>query len=186
MTCPNPDLLSALFDGELEPPWSERIDAHVAECGRCQQILAGFRFLKRRLYEDPEPPVEEALARTRDRLDSSLRAPVWHRLRLWRTRISVPLPAIAAMFLVFLGMAAVLVFVKPRSSFPFMSIKQQPSGVTEVQVAAPIEDLQQLLKSLDQGSTNQQIVIDLPADTEFLQFGEPKMLRAEDYGRRVR
>jgi hypothetical protein len=186
MTCPNPDLLSALFDGELESPWSEKIDAHVAECGRCQRILARFRFLRRHLHEDPEPPVEESLARTRDRLDSSLRAPVWHRLRLWRTRISVPLPAIAAMFLVFLGMAAVLVFVKPRSSFPFMSIRHQPSGITEVQVAAPIEDLQQLLKSLDQDSTNQRIVIDLPADTEFLQFGEPRMLRAEDYGRRVR
>jgi hypothetical protein len=186
MTCPNPDLLSAFFDGEVEPPWSERINAHVGECSRCQQTLTRFRSLRRLLHEDREPPVDVVLARTRDRLESSLRASGWRRLRFWQTRVSVPLPAVAAMFLVFLGMAALLVFIKPRSSFPFMSIKHQPSGITEVQVAAPIEDLQQLLKSLDQESINQQIVIDLPADTEFLQFGEPRMLRAEDYGRRVR
>jgi hypothetical protein len=67
-----------------------------------------------------------------------------------------------------------------------MSIKKQPSGVTEVQVAAPIEDLEQLLKSLDREPGNQQIIITLPEDTEFLQFSEPKMLRADEYSRRLR
>jgi hypothetical protein len=89
----------------------------------------------------------------------------------------------AAIFFVFLGMGGMLIFLGTRPNFPFMSIKKQPSGITEVQVAAPIEDLEQLLRSLDREPGNQQILITLPEDTEFLHLGEPRMLRADEYSR---
>jgi hypothetical protein len=186
MNCPNPDLLSAFFDGEIEAPWSERIKEHVGACRRCQKNMARLESLKQILLADKEPPVEGPLTRTRELLQS-LR-PLWlrRRRRLWRRRISLPVPALGAMFFVFLGMGGLLIFLSTRPNFPFMSIKRQPSGITEVQVAAPIEDLQQLLKSLDQEPGNQQIIITLPEDTEFLQFGEPEMLRADEYSRRLR
>ena len=148
--------------------------------------MGRLNFVREVLLADEEPPVEGSLERTRERLRSGHSLRLWRRRPLWRTRISVPVPAIAAMFLVFLGMGGLLIFLSTRPNFPFMSIRRQPSGVTEVQVAAPIEDLEQLLKSLDQEPWNQQIVITLPEDTEFLQFGEPRMLRADDYGRRLR
>ena len=187
MNCPNPDLLSAFFDGEVQSPWSERIKEHVEACHRCQQTMAQLESLRQILLADEEPPVEAPLERTRERLHSRGTLRLWRRRRpVWRKRISVPVPAIAAMFLVFLGMGGLLIFLSTRPNFPFMSIRRQPSGVTEVQVAAPIEDLEQLLKSLDKEPGNQQIVITLPEDTEFLQFGEPKMLRADEYSRRLR
>jgi hypothetical protein len=148
--------------------------------------MARLGFVREVLLADEEPPVEGPLQRTRERLLSRRSPRLRLRRPLWRTRISVPVPAIAAMCLVFLGMGGLLIFLGTRPNFPFMSIKRQPSGVTEVQVAAPIEDLEQLLKSLDQEPGNQQIIITLPADTEFLQFGEPRMLRADDYSRRLR
>jgi len=186
MNCPNPDLLSAYFDGEVQSPWSERIQQHIGECNRCRHALARLKSLRGVLLADEEPGFQEAQRRTRARL-SSIRP--GHRLRVrrfWRARVIVPMPAMAAMLLVLLGMGAILVLFATRPNFPFMSIRRQPSGVTEVQVAAPIEDLEQLLKSLDQEPGNQQIIITLPKDTEFLQFGEPEMLRAEEYSRRVR
>jgi hypothetical protein len=187
MNCPNPDLLSAFFDGEVESPWSESIEEHVEACHRCRQTMAGLESLREVLRADEEPPVEGPLERTRERLQSRRSPRVWRRRHpLWRTRISVPVPAIAAMFLVFVGMGGLLIFLSVRPNFPFMSIKRQPSGITEVQVAAPIEDLEQLLKSLDREPGNQQLVIILPADTEFLKFGEPRMLRADEYSRKVR
>jgi hypothetical protein len=181
MNCPNPDLLSAFFDGEVESPWVEKIQEHVEACNRCQEVMERLRFVHKVLLADEEPSLEGALERTRKRLPSRRSSRLWPRHPLWRARIGVPLPAIAAMFLVFLGMGGLLIFLGTRPNFPFMSIKRQPSGVTEVQVAAPIEDLEQLLKSLDQEPGNQQIVITLPEDTEFLKFGEPKMLRADEY-----
>jgi hypothetical protein len=149
--------------------------------------MAQLESLKRVLLADEEPPVEGPLERTRERLQTPRPIQVRHRSRrLWRRRISLPVPALAAMFFVFLGMGGLLIFLSTRPNFPFMSIKKQPSGVTEVQVAAPIEDLEQLLKSLDREPGNQQIIITLPEDTEFLQFSEPKMLRADEYSRRLR
>ena len=187
MNCPNADLLSAFFDGEVESPWSGKIRDHIDECEHCRVALTRLERLKRVLHADREPEVEESLERTRDRLRSSSHAAQeWRKLPFWRTRISVPLPAVAAMFLVFLAMSVVLIFFSIRPNFPFMSIKRQPSGVTEVQVAAPIEDLQQLLKSLDREAANQELVINLPEDAEFLQIGEPKMLRADEYSRKLR
>ena len=187
MSCPNPDLLSAYFDGELESPWSERIEEHVGTCRSCRRAVERLARLRKLLLADKEPGVEAPLARTRERLQSRGSAGLWRRRRhLWRTRITVPVPAVAAVFLVFLGMGGLLIFLGTRPNFPFMSIKRQPSGITEVQVAAPIEDLQQLLKSLDQEPGNQQILITLPEDTEFLHLGEPRMLRADEYSRRLR
>jgi hypothetical protein len=187
MNCPNADLLSAFFDGEVESPWLQRIRKHIDECEHCQGALAELERLSRVLHEDQVPRFEESLERTRERLKSGSHvAHVWRKLPLWRTRISLPIPAVAAIFVVFMGMGGVLIFFSTRPNFPFMSIKREPSGVTEVQVAAPIEDLEQLLRSLDREAMNQEIIINLPADTEFLQFGEPKMLRADEYSRRSR
>jgi len=187
MSCPNPDLLSAFFDGEVESPWLERIQRHVQACHSCQQTVVRLQALRRKLLSDEEPPVEGPFERTRQRLQSLPSAGWRHRRRsLWRTRISLPVPAIAAVFAVLLGMGGLLIFLGTRPNFPFMSIKRQPSGITEVQIAAPIEDLEQLLKSLDKEPGYEQIIITLPADTEFLQFGEPRMLRADDYSRRLR
>jgi hypothetical protein len=187
MNCPNPDLLSAFFDGEVEFPWSEKIQKHVEDCPSCKQTVARLQTLRRTLMADEEPSVDGPFERTRHRLQT-YRSAAWmrHRRPLWRIRISIPVPAIAAMLLVFLGMGGLLIFLGTRPNFPFMSIKRQPSGITEVQVAAPIDDLEQLLKSLDNESGHEQIIITLPADTEFLQFGEPKMLRADEYSRRLR
>jgi predicted anti-sigma-YlaC factor YlaD len=187
MNCPNPDLLSAFFDGEVDSPWSERIQEHVEACPRCQRVMARLRHLSQVLLEDEEPPVAGALERTRELLHD-LRSPGWigRRRVLWRKRVSMPVAAVAAMFVVILGLGGMLIFLGTRPNFPFMSIKRQPSGLTEVQVAAPIEDLEQLLRSLDNQPGYDQIIITLPKDTEFLQFGEPKMLRADEYSRRLR
>ena len=90
------------------------------------------------------------------------------------------------MFTAILGMGGLLVFLGTRPNFPFMSIHRQPSGVTEVHVAAPIEELEQLLLSLDREGVSQEIIINLPSETKFLQIGEPKMLRADEYSRSMR
>jgi hypothetical protein len=187
MSCPNPDLLSAFFDGELESPWSERIKEHVESCGPCRQALERLKKLRRVLLTDEEPPLEGSLQRMRERLHVGYASRLWHRRAIiWRRRVSVPVPALAAMLTLFLGMGALLIFLSTRPNFPFMSIKTQPSGITEVQVAAPIEDLEQLLRSLDQEPGNQQILITLPEDTQFLHLGEPRMFRADELGRRLR
>ncbi len=188
MNCPNGDLLSAFFDGEVELPWAERIRRHIDECEHCRREVGRLELLSRLLHGDEEPGFEEHLERTRAELAELARDPraAMRRPSFWRARINVPAPAAAAALVFVLGLGGLLVFLGTRPSFPFMSIRRAPSGVTEVQVAAPIEDLEQLLKSLDRQLVNQEIIFNLPEDTTFIMIGEPKMLRAEDLGRGTR
>jgi hypothetical protein len=64
-----------------------------------------------------------------------------------------------------------------------MSIRHGPAGTTEVIVAAPVEDLEQLLRTLDQPSRASQLVIHLPADSQLIMVGEPQLVREADYSR---
>jgi hypothetical protein len=50
-------------------------------------------------------------------------------------------------------------------------------------VAAPVEDLEQLLRTLDQPSRASQLVIHLPADSQLIMVGEPQLVREADYSR---
>jgi hypothetical protein len=150
-------------------------------CSECRERLDRMRRVSALLDGDQEPDCEGSFRRTRDALVST----VWrsyHRGRsFWRTRVAVPLPAAAAGLVLLVGLAALLVVATVRTSVPWMSIKREPSGTTEVQVAAPIKDLEALIRSLDTQPASQEVVITLPEDSSFVLMGEPRMLRAADY-----
>jgi len=184
--CPDGELLSAFFDAEIPLPWAERVREHTESCGRCRERLERLRSLRALLHGDPEPEHQPAFERTREALHSR----VWRSFKrgrsFWRTRVAVPLPAAAAALVLLLGLGLLLAVATVRLSLPWMTIRRQPTGVTEVQVAAPIKDLEALLRSLDSQPAIQEIVITLPEESTFLIMGEPRMLRAADYHERVR
>jgi anti-sigma factor RsiW len=179
--CPDGELLSAYYDGEVGAPWDQRVREHLATCDRCRERLERLRQVSAVLNADPEPDYQRSFQRTRDALGSR----VWHSYHrgrpFWKTRVAVPLPAAAAGLALLLGMAVLLVVATVRPSLPWMSIKREPSGTTEVQVAAPIKDLEALIRSLDTQPASQEIVITLPEESSFVLMGEPRMLRAADY-----
>ena len=70
-----------------------------------------------------------------------------------------------------------------RTVQPWMRIRHGPSGSTEVIVAAPIDDLEQLLRTLDQPPRSSELVIHLPADSQLIMVGEPQLVREADYSR---
>jgi anti-sigma factor RsiW len=190
MRCPNGELISAFFDGEVDPPWSRRIEAHVAACRRCQARLVSLRRLQAALRGAEEPACQAALQRGRQRLLPSPAAGAAPRQSarraLWRTRVSLPLPAAAAVLALVLGLGALSVFLYVRPDIRTFSIRRGPAGMTEVRVAAPMKDLEALLKSLGTSSYSQEVVITLPADTDFALYGQPRMLRAAEYRRGLR
>ncbi|MBN1834340.1 MAG: zf-HC2 domain-containing protein [Spirochaetales bacterium] len=179
--CPDGELLSAYLDGEVEAPWAGRIQEHLKTCSACRGRLEELRRVRELLRGDREPEYQEAFERTRAELLSR----VWRSYRrgrsFWRTRVAVPLPAAAAALVLVLGLGVFLVVATVRPNLPWMTIRRGPAGTTEVQVAAPIKDLESLLRSLDDQRANQAITITLPEDSTFLLMGEPRMLRAADY-----
>jgi anti-sigma factor RsiW len=184
--CPDRELLSAYFDDEVHAPWADRVREHVSTCSRCRERLEQLRRLKELLRAETEPDYQQAYQRTLEAVQSK----VWQSFNrgrsFWRTRVAVPLPAAAAALALVLGMAVLLVIATVRPSLPWMTIKREPSGTTEVQVAAPIKALEALIRSLDAQPATQEIIITLPEDSKFILMGEPRMLRAADYHREVR
>ena len=179
--CPDGELLSAYFDGEVQTPWAGRIGEHVKICSRCRERLAQLERLRDLLQRDPEPAHHRSSQLTREALIGR----VWRSFNrgrsFWRTRVAVPLPAAAAALALLLGLGVLLAIAAVRPSLPWMTIKRGPTGITEVQVAAPIGDLEALIRSLEAQPATQEITITLPEDSTFIIMGEPRMLRAADY-----
>ncbi len=173
--CPSRDTLSAFVDGELREPWDRELARHLEACPACLETVARFRRLRELLVSDPAP--EPRLAAP---------PPPSRRLKpvpVWRRRVALPLPAAAAAALAILVLGVALALVAGRTPLPWMRIRHAPTGATEVIVAAPIDDLEQLLRNLDQPPQTTGLVIRLPADSHLLMMGEPQLVRETDYSR---
>jgi hypothetical protein len=120
---------------------------------------------------------------------------VWNRLKaesvssearmlpFFKRRVPVPLPlaAAAAVLIVLLGFSSV--FLMTRGNLRMMKIITEPSGSKEIQVAAPIEDLEVILKSLESQEFKRETIIELPENSQFFILGEPVLLRADEFTR---
>lgn len=175
--CPEPQYLSAYFDGEIEGTVRQSIQEHVEHCAVCRQTLQEMETLQTLLKADPPPDHREALSRFQSSLTYIQPRPD----RFWKRRIRLPMPVAALAAVLFACLGISLIIVSSRSQLRQMSIKRQPSGVTEVQVAAPIEDLELLLKSLETNSFKQEVFITLPEETRFIIMGEPRIVREAEY-----
>ncbi|GAG53045.1 unnamed protein product, partial [marine sediment metagenome] len=147
--CPEAETLSAYIDGEIETPWKQRIAEHIQGCISCQKLVEELLQVRNILHEDKEPSFESLLERLKEKIArAELRRGLDH-VSFWEKKVALPLPVagIAALLILLLGIS--LIFLSVRPDYRRMSIKRGPSGTTEVQVAAPIEDLELLLKSLD-------------------------------------
>jgi len=93
MNCPFEEDVSALFDGELAGDDAARVQTHLASCTSCRALLDDLQEIRGALR-----PLEP------------LRPPVWRR------RISLSLPAAAAIAI--LLMLAPLVVLRDRTPAP--------------------------------------------------------------------
>ena len=169
--CPTGETLSAYLDGEQKAP--QDIVRHLEGCPECRAALGRLARVRERLAADPLPqPSWPPLPQLRPR-------PV----PLWRRRIALPLPAAAAAALAIVGLGIALIAAAGRTPLSWMSIRRAPTGATELIVAAPVEDLEQLLQSLDRSAQSSELVIRLPADSQLIMEGEPQLVREADYSR---
>lgn len=109
MACPDKQLISEYYDGELSSPFKERLEAHLGACAECKTALDDYGRLSGLLDLGA---VDEAAAEQRvwPRIES---AHEWRRHSRMRTflsrRVALPMPAaIAAAALVLFFAALIL------------------------------------------------------------------------------
>ncbi len=182
--CPGGEVLSAFLDRETESPWREAIARHLQDCPACRQRLERLERLRELLAREPTPEPAGLPASVRQRLAQIESGSSSRPAAFWRRRIALPLPAAAAGALAILALALALGLLSARKDLRRMSIRRSPAGTTEVEVAAPVRDLERLLRSLDQQqSPSQEVIITLPPNSNLILMGQPQLVREADFVR---
>jgi hypothetical protein len=178
--CPDRKIISAYLDGEIEAPWDKAIAEHMASCAACRSLHDRLAETKRALREEPVADVRGPMERVRRQLREKAR-PVPREPAVWARRVTMPLPlaALAAALLLFFGITLAITQFRPRIGL--VRITKAPAGGTEIQISAPISELETLLKSVGAEDTTREDVIVLPKNVRLLPVGEPRMGKAAEF-----
>lgn len=183
--CPDRQLLSVYTDQELPSPWKEKLESHLSECPDCAERAGRYKAFSSALRRQGESDTEEAKARVWKALHKAVASPAAATVFPSRHRrgINIPIPAAVAAVLV---VALVAAFV----GGPLLSPRNQDQTMarlgTEVPGIIPVSDMAGILQYLDsQDSSTEIVIIRLPETRSFISSGEPALIRAADYTRRI-
>jgi len=177
--CPDHEILSAYFDGEVPSPWDRSIAEHVAGCAACAAWLAGLDQTRRALSEEALPwraPMERVRRRILSHVPSER-----PRVPVWRRQVSLPAPValLAATLLLVFGIS--LAVLATRQNMGFVRITKAPAGGTEYQFAIPYDKVEALLKSVGGNDANIESVMTIPKNVRLTPVGEPRMGKADEF-----
>jgi anti-sigma factor RsiW len=179
--CPDKELLSSFVDGEVPSPWKERIELHVAGCPSCASMVEAFSGIAKRLHAAENAEESDALNKAAERIGASLDfdAPFAHDrrgragsfTRVWSRRVSLPIPFLAA------GAAALLVaglflgVFRPAQDKGAMASTSLTRQLRQVSLESIAQNVKQ--------SSLQPVLIDVPAESVFSQYGNPVIMSFE-------
>jgi len=186
--CPERMWLSVYYDNEMESPWKEKMEAHIAGCADCAKQLAAYKEISLSLENAAgDAREEEARLRVLQKLETSgpYRAYKYPRLRgpsVWKRRVSIPVPAAAAAAVFMLTAIAFLwnrgSQAKPDTSN--MAIAAETEIIPDIIPLSGTDNVLQYLGSTDTGDI---LILRLPESRNFASYGEPTMIKAADYSR---
>jgi len=201
--CPDPQILSIHVDGELPHPWNEKMEAHLKVCPGCREKYENFKHLHELFRKDNtvrrkfiERVIDEP-SEERVYTEDEMRERVWNRIkekryqkpRVWRRRVSIPLPAAAAAAVI-IALAAGLWFRGETFFQNGFNNKQNAAALTEFNFTIdeeipnliPATDLSGVIQYLSSDGS-EIIILRLPESSSFSRIGEPAIIRAADYTR---
>ncbi|MDR3146495.1 MAG: hypothetical protein LBU21_09470 [Treponema sp.] len=183
------------------------MEKHLADCPACRARLERYGQLSARIAPrgagEPGEALRERVWRriTRSGEDASLSAldsaggntDRWSRRRraeggreFWRRSLSVPLPAAAAAAAVFLFLLFGLVFSNRPAGTPKVQDNTVAVGIEgDLQSIEPVSDMNDILQYLGREDQGDIVIIRLPESRNFMSTGEPTIIRAADYSRRI-
>jgi hypothetical protein len=175
--CPERNLLSAYFDGELDHRFGVEVEAHVAECDECAEFLNELGGIHSALmvpdaYQDS---VDTLLAWDvlQQRIAVAIPLPLWKR----RFQIPVPILGFATLIVVLLSVGLFLSLNSQRAYKPFDTVTRSELEGSE------LTSVEAILNYLDARGEREASIFNLPQDTKLHFWSEPTLIRAADYHR---
>ncbi len=186
LMCPKDEIISAYLDGEVETPWKEKLKEHFSECSKCAKRLSEIQSISYLLKQDKEPDCQPALQRVHRRIyfhssESTHRIGGQQEkdLPFWRRRVHIPMPAAVLLSVVLFILFASFFFFMGQNNTQMAHKGPELYNSQPIQVTVPIEgleagDLEVLLKLLNNKDFSQEVLMELPEDSQFTVFGEPE------------
>lgn len=180
--CPDPQLLSAYYDEELDPMQAREVEEHIAGCTSCRERTASFSLLSADLVCLSVPDIEESQARSWQAIQARRNAAV---VTIWQRRISIPMPvaaAAAAAIVLALGFSifSTITGFRHGGAFPLIATSVAPrESPMEIQ-ASNINDIINYLNSRELGTN---VTMQLPNNLQRIPIGQPQLMRAVDFRR---
>jgi predicted anti-sigma-YlaC factor YlaD len=181
--CPDREILSAYFDGEINPPWDRAIAEHLDGCERCRRVYEGLEETRQLLRDEPV----EGFAAPMDRVRRSLIAgvpPVTPAAAGWRRRVEVPLSVAVAAAALIVALGIGFAVMMSRSGMGYIRVTRAPAGNTEYQFAVPYDKVEALLKSVGGAAASSDDLMTLPKDVKLVPVGAPTMGTEAEYPRK--
>ncbi|HCM28292.1 MAG TPA: hypothetical protein DIC34_17475 [Treponema sp.] len=184
--CPDRQIVSLFADGELPSPWREKLLAHADACPSCTTLLSNYRSVSAALAR---PAADEAMEAAKARVWRELSAvrvvrpgiAAGRSTSVWHRSLVLPWPAAVAAVLV---VAIAAAFIGAPAFAP--NDRAIARLGSDVQPVVPVADMDGVLRYLEsQESSADILIIRLPDSKDFLQSGEPALVRAADYVRSV-
>ena len=180
--CPDHQVISIFFDGELDSPWKEKFEKHLDECPSCRSHLESYKVMRQKLKEASlvqDRPMDQALMEAMERVWEKTGYVIRPKRRFWTGSITIPVPIAAAAGLIMaIAFAAIIALKQPAKT----SEPPQLAGL-EMQEMIPVSaDMASFFQYLSSDNSADMVIIRLP-ETTFKNVGEPRMLRAADYSR---
>jgi anti-sigma factor RsiW len=185
--CPDRQILSLYFDGELPSPWKEKMETHLEGCAECRARLEKYRGVSLASGAAGEDEISAA----KDRVWSRLTAPLPVKPveqggffregeGFWNRSVTLPLPAAAAVFIIIAFF--VILALKSQGAVRIADTPPMASAIDmDVQGIVPVSDMSGVLKYLSSQDTPEFVIIQLPESRSFSSLGEPALLKAADY-----
>jgi anti-sigma factor RsiW len=177
----NGEDISAYLDGELPADAARELERKLETDRSAREDLERLRGLKTALHDAEEPDFEASRERVWMSLESRLGLKA--RLPLWRRRLSVPYPAVAAAAVAVFALAGLLVWF----AAPATTVSGGPDSVTatptdaEVRIAVGGVDGEELLHWLEERGLAGDVSVQLPDTARFQIMGEPQLMRATEH-----
>ena len=190
--CPNRQLLSVYYDKEMTSPWKEKMEEHIRGCDKCARQLEAYDKISIKQSIEEEQ-IKTAMENTWQKINQQV--PVYTRRHIpyqgfWRNRISLPIPAVAAIFLVIFSFSFIWFFGlintndNPGTTIAFETdFDNIPANEIENTGIIPASILENDLIQYYQNTRENQVIIILqvPENRNFINFSEPAIIRAADW-----
>ncbi|GMO55884.1 MAG: hypothetical protein Ta2G_15480 [Termitinemataceae bacterium] len=206
--CPKKEMLSIYHDDALPPQWKHAMEAHLASCPKCQQVLVSYKTVRDAICEPSLSDTAAAGERVLKKLNENNIADLQNEprserpgrqmrvRRLAKRRIAVPLPAAAAASAVLIITLSMLFLGKNQNDGTQIEVadglivQEAPIPTLPVdydsqtyQDFAPRGNIQEVLKYLSENQDDDQeiVIIKLPEKKSFTRIGDPKMYNKMDF-----